>query len=244
MRKLTLALVVLTLFGCGDDGSNNTASRPDNGFDAPAIDDQAGPMSVSGSQWTTGVKNFDGFELELVFEFTDEEIIASSICDRTTTVTARAPISYTYSVETTEGSADETVDGDAFCNVSIEPGEFNFEQSGQNLLASAGDTSALFEGAPGNRGVYGEWSLTENGTTITWWMGNNELVVRAVCDNGLTAQTRAPAIYKSFFAVEVPAEAGDEFCNVSLSPEDLEYRIENNTLTLMKDGEEFELMRR
>ena len=237
------ALILFTL-ACGEE--SNEESSSESTLSSPSgvnITDRAGPMSVGGSRWTSGPQYFNGFEIELIFEFTDDEIILYSVCDQAITVSVRSPITYTYSAEITQGNMSETREGDAYCEISLEPGQFSFEQAGDNLLAYTDDESIIFEGSPGNRGVYGQWSLEGNGTTITWWMGADQLTARAECDNGLAAQTQAPAIYKSFFSVHTSAEAGDELCNVSVMRADLEYRIEGDVLVLMQNGEEARLSR-
>ena len=146
-------------------------------------------------------------------------------------------------MEVAQGNMDETREGDQYCEVFIEPTQFSFEQAGEDLLAYAGDESITFEGAPGNQGIYGQWSFTQDSGTITWWMGNNTLTARAECANGLSAQTQTPAVYKSFFSVQESAESGDDSCSVSVEASNLEYRIEGDELVLMQGGEEARLRR-
>lgn len=249
MKRYLSALLILVTLACAEESTNGeggsesslTPPSPPNG---ERITDRAGPMSVSGSRWTSGAQVFDDFEIELLVEFTEDEIILSGICERTTTVSVRSPIKYTYSVQITQGNANETREGDKYCEVFIEPTQFRFEQAGGNLLAYAGDESIIFEGAPGNQGIYGQWSFTEDAEAITWWMGNNTLTARAECANGLSAQVQTPAVYKSFFSVQESAESGDDLCSLSLeASSNLEYRFEGDELILMQGDEETRLRR-
>ena len=245
MKYYICSVLILLTLACGEESNSgeSLSANPPSPPNGSTITDRAGPMSVIGSRWTTGPQVVNDFELELVAEFTDTEIILSTICERTQTVSARSPIKYTYSVQVTQGNRSETRNGDQYCEVSIEPTQFNFEQAGDDLLAYDGSESILFEGTPGNQGLYGQWSFRTDVGTLTWWMGNNTLTARSECANGLSAQTQTGATYKNFFSIQESAESGDESCNVFIDTGDLEYRVEGDELVFLGDDETTRLTR-
>lgn len=241
MRRIWVSLLAILAIACGDDSSSSGNGSGTGGSNLMAGPN--GPAALTGSRWTSGVQSFDGFELEVLFEFTDDQLVASSICDRSTTVTAQSAVKYTYSAKILEGSANEVSDGDEFCSVNIDSGEFDFEEAEADLVLYSGDESIRLEGAPGNTGIYGEWSIEDNGYVLTWTMGDGMIIARADCPNGLSVETQARARYQNFFAVQEVAEAGDESCYVSLEPGEIEYRIDGNELVLINESEELRMRR-
>ena len=137
MRRIGISLLAILAIACGDDSSSSGNGSGLGGSNLMAGPN--GPAALAGSRWTSGVQNFDGFELEVLFEFTDDQLVASSICDRSTTVTAQSAVKYTYSAEILEGSMNEVSDGDEFCTVSIDPGEYDFEEAEGDLIFTSGD---------------------------------------------------------------------------------------------------------
>ena len=237
-------LISLCLVACGDDSNDSNGGSFNGLLGGSTTNERAGPMSVAGSQWTTGPIDFDGFIMEAVFEFSDTEIVFSNICEGSTTVSVRSPLKYTYSLDVLEGSYSETVDGDASCYVNIDPFTLAFEQDGPDLILMLDGGAVRLEGTAGNQGLYGQWTFEEDGNRLIWWMGNGTLAARAECENGLSAETQTPARYANFFSIQSSASAGDEYCNVSLDPADIQYRIEGNTLVMTSGTEDIRLTRR
>ena len=103
MNVWRFVLISLCLVACGDDSNDSSGGSFNGLLGGSTTNERACPMSVAGSQWTTGPIDFDGFIMEAVFEFSDTEIVFSNICEGSTTVSVRSPLKYTYSLDVLEG---------------------------------------------------------------------------------------------------------------------------------------------
>lgn len=248
VKWILISMLVAPGFGCGDDsgsngndGTSNSTVVNNQSNNSSNIGDRGGPQALSGFQWSTGPIDANGFQLELAFEFGDDEVIASNTCEGTTNVTTTAPIRYTYSAQVASGSSDRVDQDGGFCEVSIATGGFDFELVDDNLqITSQGETlTAAPAGAVS--GLYGEWKVETEIGTLFFSMGNGQLVARNECTNGLTAETSTPAECKNFVIIEESSMGGDETCSVSIEAGTIEYRFEGAELILNQNGQEVRL---
>lgn len=243
MKMTSKWLVLLTLVGfcvaCGDDATQSEDSK--NNDSNSTISDRGGPQSLSGFDWSTGPIDANGFQLELAFEFGEDELTASNTCEGTTTVTTTSPIRYTYQAEVATGNSDVVEDGEDFCEVSIDAGSFDFEIVEGNLQMTTGGETVVVSPAGSVSGLYGEWSVGNEVGTLYFSMGNGRLEARSECTNGLVAKTSVAANYRNFVVIEEASMGGDDLCSVSIDASTMEYRFEGSELVLIQDGQEIRL---
>lgn len=238
MRRLLSATItsfsLLALAACGDDGG---------GGGGPGVggESRGGPEALSGFTWSTSMSQ-DGIDFDFGFEFGPSTLVAVNTCTYagdSLTAEIEVPIRYRYHAEVLESAYA----GDESCFVSIEPFSYDFEIVGGKLVMTSGDERVELSPSGGNSGVYGEWSYTDQGLTLTYTMGAGKVTVSARgCENGAQPATSARANFKNYIVIQESGEntVGDESfnCNVGIAADTIEYRFDGNTLVMTSQGQD------
>ncbi|HLL23267.1 MAG TPA: hypothetical protein VK427_14115 [Kofleriaceae bacterium] len=220
-----------------------TACATDSDSDA----DLGGPDALTGFMWKTKVSQ-NGFDFLFGFQFSDAAVTASNTCTAsgaTLTASVASPVKYRYSATVPSGGQG----GNDACSVEVAKGSFNFELAPNNklLVTTNGQTVEFAAASSARSGLYGDWTATVNGLTITWSMGGGKIKARAACPGNKSASVTVDADFKNFVDILEASEktVGDSSfnCSVSISKAMAEYRFDDDALLLTVDGKTLEFKR-
>lgn len=234
-----LSLILGIAAGCGGDDSNEN-NGDGGGSSSMTVDlgksvNRSGPQSLAGFTWRFDPIEVNGFLLQPGFQFTQDMVIAQNTCNNTETVMTSAPVEYSYNAEITQDAYKKEGTGDDTCEVSISKSSFDFKIEGGNLVATADGQTLTFTPQGTTSGLYGTWAYTENDLTIRWSIGNGVIRAEADCTklNGLVARTEAPATFKNFVEITMPAMEDSGTCQVSIMESTIQYYFDGDALVFV-----------
>lgn len=239
---ITATLALLVAFGaCGDDGGGNGSPSPASGAD------RAGPEALSGFTWSSS-QAIDGIDFEFGLAFDATTVTVTNTCSfggDKLTATASTPVRYRYRAEVLESKEA----GDESCSVYARESTFDFEIVDGKLVATSGAERIEFTSAGTHSGLYGDWSASGNGITITWSMGSGKIRVTGSCEgSSARPMVEVAADFQNFFDISQATEAtvGDESfnCMASIAAGTTEYYFDGAALVLSQNGEEARLQPR
>lgn len=228
--SLLPALLVLPLIACGaDSGASSSASR-------------GGPDSLVGFKWTSEPVTAGGIEFVLALSFAENSVTAANTCNGELTASTSTPVRYRYTATIPKGDSVENTKDGSSCFASIDAGSFDFEIVDGNLVANYQGETLTFEPVGAVNGLYGRWQATGNGLTLSWSMGNGEILVDADCHNGVTASVRVDADFENRIEFVEAAEQteSDDFgfdCSVSIARGMATYYFDGDALVLSQEGQ-------
>lgn len=230
-----LGLTFVALGGCADDGSGPGGGGGNN---------RGGPDALAGFTW--GMKQtIEGIEFDFGFEFGPSTISASNTCSQggqALTATASAPVKYRYRATITKGATA----GDESCHVAVNTGVIDFELAGDKLIGTSEGKTLEFTSTGVRSGLYGDWTYTEDGLTLTWSMGSGKLNISGSCPGTtVSPHVSVSANYENFVEVTQAADndVGDDSfnCTVGIKAGTMQYRFDGATLVLTYEGQDLRL---
>jgi hypothetical protein len=224
--KTLHALTLLALAACSTDDSS------------PPITDRGGPDALAGIEWHTTFSQ-NGIDFDFSFAFDDAKVSATNRCSfagQSLTASTASAVKYRYDVNVpTAGHG-----GDSSCFIDVAAGKFSFEIAGDNLIMMANGETVTFTPAGPVSGLYGEWTATQDGFTVTWSMGNGKIHATATCPSG-SASTEVSAQFTNLVDIleDQSQTVGDDSfnCTVSIAKAMAEYHFEGDDLVMTVNGQ-------
>ena len=214
-----------------------TACATDDGGDGA---DRGGPDALTGFAWKSAA-SANGFDFLFGFQFAATEVTASNTCTldgQQLTASVSAPIKYRYHADIPSGGRK----GDSACFVEVLKGSFDAELAGDKLLMTTGGKQIEWKSGGGRSGIYGDWTATVDGLTLTWSMGGGKIRARAACPGGATAEVSVSAEFKNFVDILEAASktVGDDSfnCTIGVSKAMAGYRFDGDDLVMTIDGKD------
>ena len=202
--------------------------------------DRGGPDALTGFSWQTKA-SANGIDLLFGFQFTAANVTASNTCTldgESLSVSVAVPVKYRYHAEIPSGGRK----GDSACFVEVLKGSFDAEIAGDKLLMTTGGKTIEWTSAGGRSGIYGDWTASVDGLTLTWSMGGGKIRARAACPGGTTAEVSVSAEFKNFVDILEAGskEVGDQSfsCSIGIAKAMAGYRFDGDALVLTIDGKD------
>ena len=236
--RTSVLLVVGCAFaiGCGEDGSDGGAQ---SGQTPGQGTSRGGPEALSGFTWGT-TQSANGIDFDFSFEFGDTTLVATNVCSlggEELTAEVEVPVTYRYRATVLEsGSA-----GDEACNVAVAQGVIDFTISGNTMTAVSDGQTLTFTSSGARSGVYGDWTYSQDGLTLTWSVRGGTMTVKGDCGDKHVSTQVAATLQNFVDIVEAKnTEVGDESfnCSVGVDAGTAEYRFDGSTLVMSIDGQE------
>jgi hypothetical protein len=226
MTRWTVLLLAFAATACAtDDGGG---------------DDRGGPDALTGFAWQSKA-SANGFDFLFGFKFTTADVTASNTCTldgASLTASVAVPVKYRYHADIPSGGRK----GDSACFVEVLKGSFDAELVGDKLVMTTGGKTIEWNSAGGRSGIYGDWTATVDGLTLTWSMGGGKIRARAACPGGATAEVSVSAEFKNFVDILEAGtkQVGDESfnCSISIAKAMAGYRFDGDALVLTIDGKD------
>lgn len=203
-------------------------------------DDRGGPDALAGFTWQSKA-SANGIDFLFGFQFATSSVTASNTCSfagQELTASVSAPIKYRYHAEIPSGGRE----GDAACFVEVAKGAFDFELVGDKLVMMSGGQTIEWSSAGGRSGLYGDWTATVNGFTLTWTMGGGKIRAKAACPSGGSASVSVSAQFTNFVDILEAAnkEVGDASfsCSIGIAKAMAGYRFDGDDLIMTIDGKD------
>jgi hypothetical protein len=227
MTRWSVFLLAVTATACATDDGGSGADR-------------GGPDALTGFTWQSAA-SVNGIDFLFGFQFTAANVMASNTCSldgEQLTASVSVPVKYRYHAEIPSGGRK----GDSACFVEVLKGAFDAELAGDKLLMTTGGKTIEWTSAGGRSGIYGDWTATVDGLTLTWSMGGGKIRARAACPGGSTAEVSVSAEFKNFVDILEAAskEVGDQSfsCSISIAKAMAGYRFDGDDLVLTIDGKD------
>jgi hypothetical protein len=234
LQNVVLGLGLAAMLGaCDGDGGGGLSDA-----------DRGGPDALAGHSWTLE-QSAGGIDFTTVFEFGATDLKVTNECSvggESLTAAIEVPVQYRY----TATVAETTRSGTDACFVEIARGSFDFELSGDKLIATSGESVIEFTSAGGNSGLYGDWTAELDGFVLTWSMGAGKIEAHATCPG----TSEAPSVSAATeFVNHVDVLMADEdqvgdaafSCSVSAMQGLMDYVFAGETLVLTFQGAETRL---
>lgn len=235
LNQWILGLAAAAMFAaCSDDGGAGPGSDADRG----------GPDALDGVSWSMA-QSANGIDFDFRFEFGPTSLTASNTCTaggESLTANVEVPVKYRYNASIPAGKRS----GGDECFVEITAGAFDFELAGDTLIATSGDSVIEFAAAGAHSGLYGDWTATVDGFTLTWSMGAGKIDARASCPGvSDSPSVSVAADFVNYVDVLTADEdvVGDEAfsCQLAVMQALMEYRFEGDELILSFNGQDTRL---